>query len=543
MDSTLYYALSALAISVVLNLILKRFGISQIIGYILTGTIIAYSFDISHAADNHTLELISEFGIVFLMFTIGLEMSVGKIKSMKMAIFGNGLMQVGFTSIIVYAISFYLFNLSIQTSLIIALSFSMSSTAVVLTYLKTSKEIYTPYGQRSTGILIFQDIAVIPVLLLIGFLSSDGVEISQILLDTAISAIVIIALLFSVGKYIINWLLHFSADSNIEEFFIGSILVIVMGASLFAHHMGFTYSLGAFLAGMLISETKYIHKVESDIAAFKNLLLGIFFVVVGMKIDLAYFTQHFLEIIAILVAILILKSIVIFSVIRVTSNRLTSLKTALALSQVGEFSFAIFALASSSHLIGDNISNMLVLVVVISMIITPFIISNIGKITSFCSLDDIDNDISSENIELKQSKNHIIVCGYGVVGKFVTRDLRMHNANCVVVDNSLKHVQQGLEQNEQIFYGDMSKIEVLHALHVEDAAAIIVTLDNMDKKRLICETIVKYSKHINLIVKVVSLEEKELLSDLPLSVVVDGKEEVAKVLVEHTLQCKLECKI
>jgi CPA2 family monovalent cation:H+ antiporter-2 len=532
----LSYIISALAISVILNLILRHFGISQIIGYIITGTIIAYSFGIAYVANDHTMELISEFGIVFLMFTIGLEMSIDKIKSMKMIVFGNGSMQVGFTAIIVYLISAYGFLLPIQTSIIIALAFSLSSTAVVLTYLKSTKEIYTPYGQRSMGILIFQDIAVIPILLLIGFLSTDGLSVAEIIIDTLLSAAVILLFLFTLGKKLMSWLLHFSAHTEIEELFIGSVLVIVTGASLLAHELGFTYSLGAFLAGMIIAETKYLHKVESDIAPFKDLLLGVFFVVVGMKIDLAYFASHVLEIIAVLISILLLKAIVIFSVIKLNAKKITSIKTALALSQVGEFSFAIFALASANNLISNEIANLLVLVVVLSMIITPFIISNIDKITKSCSHDEIDE----EHIELGKIKNHIVVCGYGVVGKFVTKALKEHRADYVIVDNNLKHVHEGLENNEHIFYGDASKNAILHALHAEDAAAIIVTLDNAEKKRLICESIVKYSSHINLIVKVVSLEEKEMLSDLPLHVIVDGKEEVAKVLVEQTLQCNLK---
>ena len=313
MENILLYIIIALGLSIVLNIFLKKIGISQIIGYILTGTIIVYAFDLREAGHSHELEMIAEFGIVFLMFTIGLEISLAKMGNMKKDIFGNGLMQVGFTSLVVYLAAHFLFGLDNQPSLIIALAFSLSSTAVVLSYLKASKEIYTPYGQSATGILIFQDIAVIPILILIGFLTTEGDEsVSTILLHTLSSAIIVVGVLLTVGKRVVAWLLRFSASSDLDELFMGSVLFIVIGASLFAASMGFTYSLGAFVAGMIIAETKYHHKVEADIAPFKDILLGTFFVVVGMKIDVTLFIEHIGEVIGFFLLVLMVKMLIIF---------------------------------------------------------------------------------------------------------------------------------------------------------------------------------------------------------------------------------------
>ncbi|MDQ7067308.1 MAG: cation:proton antiporter [Sulfurimonas sp.] len=336
MNNILFYIIIALGISIVVNIFLKKLGISQIIGYIITGTVIVYAFDLSNS---HELEMVGEFGIVFLMFTIGLEISLAKMGSMKKEIFANGLMQVGLTTFIIYMVSYHLFGIDTTPSIIIALAFSLSSTAVVLSYLKSSKEIYTPYGQRATGILIFQDIAVIPMLIFIGFLTNQGDEsIYVILWNTTWSAVIVVGLLFVVGKRVVSYLLHFSASSELDELFMGSVLFIVIGASLFAALMGFTYSLGAFVAGMIIAETKYHHKVESEIAPFKDILLGTFFVTVGMKIDLGLFITHIGTIIGLFVVVFILKTIIMFILLRLSSNSATSLKTALSLSQVGEFS-------------------------------------------------------------------------------------------------------------------------------------------------------------------------------------------------------------
>lgn len=536
MESALYYVTIALGISIIVNLILKRLGISQIIGYIMTGVVVAYGFDLRHMADSHTLAMIAEFGVVFLMFTIGLEVSLQRLSTMKNDVFFNGGLQVLVSSTLFFTVAYSLLDISIETALITSMALSLSSTAVVLTYLKSTKEIARPYGQKATGILIFQDIAVIPILILIGFLSSDGKNIGDVLLQTAISAIVIVGSLFIVGKRVMTWLLHFSSSSEVDELFMGSVLVIVVASSLLASYAGFTYSLGAFVAGMIIAETRYHHKVEADISPFKDLLLGTFFVTVGMKIDLALFWLHFFEILAFLVGIMVIKAIVIFSVIRIHSQRKIAFKTAVALSQVGEFSFAIFALAGNNNLIPAELSQLLVLVVVLSIIATPFILTSLASISSYFFKDV---SVTETFAMLPGRKNHIIVCGYGVVGKFVAKALRSEGVDYVIADNSYKHVEEALKDKQEIYFGDMSKMAILDKLCTKDSVSVIITLDNLEKKRLICETIIRYAPNVKLVVKVVSLEEKRELRGLPISITIDGKKEVAARLVSEALQCEL----
>ena len=365
MEEILLYIVFAFGVSTALNIVLKKFGLSVIVGYILTGILLSYSFSLGEIQDTEVIDDISEFGIVFLMFTIGLEISFAKMNTMKQIIFVNGFMQLCLTTLVVYFASTYFFHLDEKTALIISLSLSLSSTAVVLSYLKSSKDIYSPYGQRSTGILIFQDIAVIPILILIGILSNENSQsLSVILYDTFINATIVLALLFFIGKRLITYLLKFSASSELDELFMSSVFFIVFGASWLAHVVGFTYSLGAFMVGMIIAETKYHHKVEADIAPFKDLLLGIFFIVIGMKIDMILFIDNLLFIFIFFVLILILKTFITFIVLRFSTTTSASLKTALSLSQVGEFSFVIFALAGAQELIDTELAQILVLVVV-----------------------------------------------------------------------------------------------------------------------------------------------------------------------------------
>lgn len=537
MESALYYLTIALGISIIVNLILMRFGVSQIIGYIMTGTLVAYAFDLRHLKDSHTLEAIAEFGVVFLMFTIGLEVSLRRLATMKTDVFFNGFLQTTLTALLFFGVTYGFFHLDLATSLIVSMSLSLSSTAVVLSHLKSTKEITRPYGQRSMGILIYQDLAVIPILLLIGFLSSGATDIGAVLLNTALSAIVIVGLLFVVGKRVMTWLLHFSSTSNVDELFMGSVLLIVVGASLAVHAFGFTYSLGAFIAGMIIAETHYHHKVEADIAPFKDLLLGTFFVTVGMKIDLDFFATHILAILALLVAILLIKAMVLFGVVRIYSKAKIAFKTAIALAQVGEFSFAIFALAGNKKLLDGELTQLLVLAVVLSLIVTPFILSRISAISGLIFKE---TSMTEDFNTLATYSNHVIVCGYGVVGKFVVKALRAEGIEYIIVDNSYKHVQEALSEGEKAYYGDMSKTAILEKLHTKESISVIVTLDNTQKKRLVCEAILNFAPNVKVVVKVISLEEKRSLHGLPISVTVDGKKEVASRLVCEALYCDLE---
>ena len=531
-QTVFFYITAALAISVVLNLFLKRLGISQVIGYIATGTIIAYAFDLRHLNDSRVLAEVAEFGIVFLMFTIGLELSLSRLRALKQHIFFNGGMQVLVTAGAMFLLVHRLFGVELVSSVIIAMALSLSSTAVVLSYLKHSKEIHLPYGQRSMGILVFQDIAVIPMLLLIGLLQNRHGDPSGVLLQTLVSFVIVLAI-FLVARRFTTWVLRVGAESGEEELFIGLVLVLAVGASLAAHEAGFTYSLGAFLAGMAIAETKYLHKVEADMAPFRDLLLGTFFVSVGLKIDLGFFLEHWWKILAMLAVLMAMKALIIFVIVRLHASRTVALETALSLAQLGEFSFAIFALANNAGLLDPQLEQMLIMMVAFSLLITPFYLSRVHPLVSrLCCQEEPHEDLSP----LSERRNHVIVCGYGIVGKIVARDLRVRREDYVVIDISLKHVREGLDRGEPVYLGDLSKKPVAEAISLENARAVIVTLDNPEKKRLICETVLEVNPKANLVVKIQTLGEKQLLADLEIPHIVDSKREVAHLLVDQALR-------
>ncbi len=531
MEKLLLSIFLTIAIATVLNIILKRFGVSHILGYIATGTIISYLFGFNGAGID-SLNLIGEFGIVFLMFTIGLELSLEKIKKMKEILLTNGALQVLFSVVVIFVLSYYLFALDFNTSLIISLAFSLSSTAIVLTYLKESKDIHTPYGQKSMGILIFQDLAVIPILLLITFLSNDSASIGEILLKTAVSAVFVVVFMFTIGEKIVNALLQFSAKTELEELFLGSVFSILIGASLLAHSMGFTYSLGAFIAGMIIADTRYNVKVESDISTYKDLLLGAFFFGVGTKIDILFFAQNIHIITFVFIFAMLFKAVVIYAIIRRNSDKNTAAKTALSLAQIGEFSFAVFALAGAQKLISEEMASFLILVSVISMILTPFIIGNIYKLSSYFEKEFYESDV----ITPIERKDHIIVAGFAMLGKIVAASLQSQGANFIIISDNLKHVLHARKLGYMAYFGHLNKLPVLESLMVKEAHAIIITMSSEQNRRLISEAVLNYDHNANIIVKIDSVDERKSMRDLPELEFVDASFEVANLLVKHALK-------
>ena len=219
--------------------------------------------------------------------------------------------------------------------------------------------------------------------------------------------------MFTIGKKLIAWLLHFSASARMEELFLSSVFTIVLGASLLAHEMGFTYSLGAFIAGMIIAETKFHIKVESDIASYKDLLLGAFFFAIGTKIDVLYFVSNLHWVLGVLALVMLIKALIIYLLIRMKSNKSESIKSAVALCQVGEFSFAIFAMAMNHNLLSESIGSFLILITVLSMILTPFMVSNIYKIAAIFVVEFFESD---KITPLCKPQNHTIVCGFAILG-------------------------------------------------------------------------------------------------------------------------------
>lgn len=503
---------TTLFISLVLNVILKKIHLPTIIGYIVTGTIIAYTFGLHDAVHNHTLKEIAEFGIVFLMFTIGLEFSVEHLKKMKYEVFVAGSLQIIVTSLIVYLMAYYIFSIDQNTSFIISLAIALSSTAIVLKTYNETGEISRRYGQRTLGILIMQDIAVIPILLIIGFMSNSDGDISSVLLEMLISAALLLVALWFVGKYLLEPFFTQIIKTKSDELFIGTILFLAIGASYFAHQLGFSYSLGAFIAGMLIAETKYKHQAEAELIPFRDILLGIFFITVGMQISFDIIFEYIHIIVLILILAFILKFTIIYAIVRLKDNKRTSFKTAISLIQIGEFSLALLELARTNGLVAEPYGQVLIVTIVISMILTPFILKNSSKITDiFLKKDDV---VPEEEYFIEDLKDHIVILGFGEFGRNLADNLVAEKQEYIAIENNIDTFHKAHSEGINIIFGNASKKKLMHSLHLNKAKKVVVAIDNPRKIFQTCENLLEFVPENKIIIKVHTNADKLAVEEL-----------------------------
>ncbi|MBI3873640.1 MAG: cation:proton antiporter [Arcobacter sp.] len=467
-----------LTMAIMLNLLLKRFQISSIVGYIFTGTIIGYFMGFSKIAQNE-LSHTAEFGIVFLMFTIGLEFSLHHLKQMKKEVFVFGGLQVILVSSFFGFVANHFFGIDTKTSIIIGAALSLSSTAIVLKILNETGDIHRPYGRNSVGILIFQDLAVIPILIMITIFTDASSSLENLLINTVISGLTVLAILYFFGKFILEKLLAIVVDSKSEELFIGTILLLVLSSALLAHYFDFSYSLGAFIAGMLIAETKYKYQIEADLVPFRDILLGLFFITVGMQVNIDYAMNHYISIIILTIGILFLKLMLIFGLISIFNIPKRAFKTALTLAQVGEFSFAVLALATSSKLLSNDIHQMMLSVVIVSLIFTSIALKYVREFSNIFFINK--SELLEEPIVSAEIQNHIIVCGYSLLGQKIVKKLKEGNFTYVAIEHDRNHVKKGHEAGDIVFFGNAASKTMLNSLNIKNAIAVIIAIDNDDK--------------------------------------------------------------
>jgi len=537
MEHALIIFIITIAIATVLNVFLKKLDIPTVIGYIFAGLAISSMF---HFAEDsrEMLSHLAEFGIVFLMFTIGLEFSVNHLKSMQKEVFVFGGLQVILSGFLFTALASWLLELEIKSAIVVGFALSLSSTAIVLKFLNEKNEIHSGYGRVTLGILLFQDLAVIPILLMLSFFTSETESVGVLLLETFASAMVVFFIIFIGGKYTIEHFFNWITSTDSEEIFLVTVLLVVVSASVLAEYFGFSYSLGAFLAGMTLAETKYRYRIEADLIPFRDILLGVFFVTIGMQINWHSFVDYGHIIAMLFVGIMLIKGLFIFTMLRFLIPKRTAIKTAFALFQVGEFSLAIFALANAHNLIDDTLNQIMIITIVLSMILTPFVLKSIKKLTNMLSKEP---EILRERALIGATYyNHVIICGYGPVGKKLAKMFREKQLLYVILDHSVKVVDKAIEEGEEaIFLANAAQKMVLDHFNINDSIAIIVTIENSIQMQLICENIVTFNKNVHSIVKVVSSAEKDVIEGLGINHVLNGKELVADRLAEEALACRL----
>lgn len=425
---------------------------------------------------------VAEFGIVFLMFSIGLEFSLPKLYAMRKTLFGLGGSQVIITMAVAMLLG-WSFGLSLTTAFVIGGALTMSSTAIVSKILLERVDLNSRHGRLSIGILLFQDLAVIPILVLIPALGMQTGNLSATLGLSLIKSAILLFVLFKFGKSIFDFWFSLVARQRSRELFVMNVLMVTLLLAFATNIAGLSYALGAFIAGMLISETRYRYQVESDIASFRDILLGLFFISVGMLLDFRFVISHIDLVLLLLVGFVLFKAIVIAALTRVFGFETgVGIRTGIILAQAGEFSFVILALGLEQKLIGGDELQLVLAASLISMVIAPFIIQYNGRIAR--KLVKSYTRRSSQVVEeigsvSKDLKDHVIICGYGRSGQYLGRFLKEEHIPFIALDIDPTRVHEAATAGEHVMYGDAGRRVVLEAAGGARAKALVVSYSDL----------------------------------------------------------------
>ena len=526
------------AVATVLNIAFKFINLPTVIGYIFTGVIIGSLFDI-HVQSNETLEHIAEFGVVFLMFTIGLEFSVKHLLSMKKEVFLFGLLQVILTGAVLTLAAQFMFGIQFKSAIIVGAALALSSTAIVLKILNESRQIKTSFGSNSLGILIFQDIAVIPILLMITIFTSQDKSLSQLLIETALNALIVLAILVLFGKYVLSRLFKIVSNANSKEIYMGMILFTVVGASYTAHHFGFSYSLGGFIAGMMIADTIYKYQVEADLIPFRDLLLGVFFISVGLQIDLNVVSENVVDVVILGLMVMAVKAAMIVLIMSFATDMKTALKTGLTLAQVGEFSLVVFSLLLANQMLDPTSIQVVMVAIVLSMISTPVLINNLDRIIRIVFREGTQDTILDHEYTLGE---HVILCGYGSFGRVVSDRLDDAGIDHTIVTSNTDDFVKAKEADKTIVFGDPADQTLLRRLQIESSMSTILALDDFDAVKRVSAAITLIDKSLKIISRVPTEKEKAELSEFNHELLLDGNGQAASLIVEQITSSSLLAK-
>lgn len=460
--------------------ICQRLGTSPILGFLASGMLLGPN-GWGLISGIHTTETLAELGIVFFLFEMGIELSVERLLSMKRDVFGLGLSQFLFTALAVAGVG-SLIGLPANALVVLGGGLALSSSAFVLQLLKDNDQLATRFGKASFGVLLFQDLAVVPLLVVTPILAGGGSGLAKALGSALLKAGLALGSIAGTGRYLLNPMFKYVAQAQSQEAFLGVILLTVLGMSFLTEGLGLSNTLGAFLAGVLLSETKYRYQVEADIAPFRGVLLGLFFVTVGFEIDLALILSNLPMVSAVVLGILAIKALVLTALsLAFGLSFSVSQQTGLILSQGGEFAFVAFGLARSFGILDKPTTKFLLTCVSLTMALTPAMSSLGGKVAQFLEeKSDFTHYLGEdrEAEEIKESDDFAVVVGYGAVGKVVCDLLDRKLIKYVGIDVDPNKAIQARNRGLPVFYGDIGRQEVAEAFNVGKAKTAIVCISD-----------------------------------------------------------------
>ncbi|MCH2038980.1 MAG: cation:proton antiporter, partial [Rickettsiales bacterium] len=474
--SYLFNIVALLFTAVFVVVIFRQFRLSPVLGYLVAGAAIGENgLDYIHSTD---VALLAEFGVVFLLFMIGIELTIERLMSMRNHVFGFGGLQVLLTGLFIYYIA-RLFGMDVNSSIIIGGAFALSSTAMVMGIL-TEKGIQSnQVGRLSISVLLMQDFAVVPLLILVPLLnSSHESSLMSVLGSSMLEACVGMVIIFFIGRMIIRPIFKLIVATKNEELFIATTLLLVLGASYATHAFNLSLALGAFIAGLLVAETQYNLQVEESIKPFKSLLLGLFFMSVGMTINLTFIGEKLMIILLLSLCLIIVKAAIIMMLCKLFKFTLgAAIQSGLLLSQGSEFAFVLFTLSQQEGVLNTETSQILLMIVTTTMAVTPLLVQLGTKLAD--KVDNKEINITQSSSEFSDMERFVIICGFGRVGKMVSRLFSEHRLNYIVMDINAQTVLQGKKAGYPIFRGDAGRSHTLKEIELDRAEAVIVTIPNI----------------------------------------------------------------
>lgn len=464
-----------LAAAVFAVTIFKRLGLGPVLGYLVAGAIIGPSGLglVYHVED--TLHF-AELGVVLLLFLIGLELQPSRLWAMRGAVFGLGGAQV-LMSALVIALVALLFHVPLKSAAIVGVALAMSSTAFATQILGEKNELGVPHGRAAFGILLFQDVAAIPALAIVPLLGvAESSSARNPYVQFAIGAGVIAALVVG-GRHLLRPAFRLVAQARSQELSTASALLVVMSTALLMHSIGLSMALGAFIAGVLLADSEYRHELEADIEPFKGLLLGLFFMAVGMSANLRVLVSRPLAVFAVVVGIVAIKFAVLYGLGRLTKlSRRSSASLGVSISQGGEFAFVIFAAAVAAKAMDASLSELLVVAVTLSMVLTPLLFMARDAFDKWCEAHGVQREYD----EIKTDDTRVIIAGFGRFGQVVARVLRLKGITFTALDASATHVDFVRKFGNKIHYGDASRVDLLRAAHADRAEVFVLAIDDFE---------------------------------------------------------------
>jgi CPA2 family monovalent cation:H+ antiporter-2 len=458
--------------------VLFRFlRLPPLLGYLLIGAALSpHAF--GWIPDTEEARSLAAFGVVFLMFSIGLEFSLPRLFTMKHLVFGLGLLQVGLTMAVVLAVA-VAWGMDWRAGLVLGGVLAMSSTAIIGKMLEERLEINSQHGRQIMGVLLFQDLAVVPLLIIVSALSAPPENLALLLGNALLKALVVFALLLYFGQRLLRPWFHLVARQKSAELFVLNVLFVTLGLAYLTGEAGLTLALGAFLAGALISETEYRYQVEADIRPFRDVLLGLFFVTIGMQLNLRIVASNIGWVILLLVVLIFVKGLLIAGLSRLfKAPPAVAFRVGAILGQAGEFGFVLLALAAQTDILEADLSQIVLASMVLSMLVTPFVIEHSEHLARHVSGADWLNRAAALHkiaVQTMASDAHVIICGYGRCGQNLTRFLDKEGISWVALDLDPARIKDAGAAGENVVYGDASRREVLTAAGLLRARALIVT--------------------------------------------------------------------